>query len=138
MKPKIKQLKNLLYSIAFPIELIGSLAEPDIVNEWGFESKYWNSRQNKINLANYLEIKRLIEVFNISIEELHLMGQEIRSEKLAVRRKMKSKPIQSRRDNKDVRVGSGGSNRSKVRFPKKVRKTAWKRFYKLFPHLKPE
>lgn len=47
------------------------------------------------------------------------------------------KPIQQRRDNKDVLVGSGWSNINKIRYPKKCRKTAWKRFYKLFPHLKP-
>lgn len=28
------------------------------------------------------------------------------------------------------------SNRNKIRYPRKCRKTAWKRFYKLFPHLK--
>jgi len=26
-------------------------------------------------------------------------------------------------------------NRNKIRYPRKVRKTAWKRFYRLFPHL---
>jgi hypothetical protein len=30
------------------------------------------------------------------------------------------------------------SNRNKIRYPRKKRKTAWKRFYKLFPHLKHE
>lgn len=45
------------------------------------------------------------------------------------------KPL--RRDNKDIRVGSGGGNRNKIRRPRKCRKTAWKRFYKLFPKLKP-
>jgi hypothetical protein len=30
------------------------------------------------------------------------------------------------------------SNKNKIRYPRKARKTAWKRFYKLFPHLKPE
>ena len=32
----------------------------------------------------------------------------------------------------------GASNKNKIRYPRKKRKTAWKRFYKLFPHLKPE
>jgi hypothetical protein len=46
----------------------------------------------------------------------------------------------SHRDNKDATVGSGncGSNANTIRFPKKCRKTAWKRFYRLFPHLKNE
>lgn len=47
------------------------------------------------------------------------------------------KPVRERKDNKTtLNVGSGGTNRSWIRYPKKVRKTAWKRFYKLFPHLK--
>ena len=44
--------------------------------------------------------------------------------------------VKEGRDNKDVRVGSGGENKNSIRYPKKCRKTAWKRFYKLFPHLK--
>jgi hypothetical protein len=44
-----------------------------------------------------------------------------------------------RKDNKDyINRGNGCSNRNKVRYPKKVRKTAWKRFYRLFPSLDPE
>lgn len=43
-----------------------------------------------------------------------------------------------KKDQPDIKIGSGGSNRNKIRYPKKCRKTAWKRFYKLFPHLKKE
>lgn len=44
-----------------------------------------------------------------------------------------------RKDNKtSINRGSGGTNANKIRFPRKARKTAWKRFYKLFPHLKPQ
>jgi hypothetical protein len=48
----------------------------------------------------------------------------------------KNTPKKSERDNKDVKVGSGWDNINKIRYPKKCRKTAWKRFYKLFLHLK--
>jgi hypothetical protein len=42
-------------------------------------------------------------------------------------------------DNKSYKNGSGTNyNPNTIRYPKKNRKTAWKRFYKLFPHLKPE
>jgi len=48
-----------------------------------------------------------------------------------------SKP--PRQDNKtSINYGSGYSNGNTIRYPRKNRKTAWKRFYKLFPHLKPE
>lgn len=44
-----------------------------------------------------------------------------------------------RKDNKTyLNRGNGWSNVNKVRYPKKVRKTAWKRFYRLFPSLDPE
>ena len=44
-----------------------------------------------------------------------------------------------RQDNKTfINRGSGGTNANKIRFPRKARKTAWKRFYRLFPHLKPQ
>lgn len=44
------------------------------------------------------------------------------------------------KDNKTyINHGTGhGSNANRIRFPKKNRKTAWKRFYKLFPSLNPE
>jgi hypothetical protein len=45
----------------------------------------------------------------------------------------------ARQDNKDfINTGSAGSNANVIRFPKKARKTAWKRFYRLFPSLKPQ
>lgn len=53
----------------------------------------------------------------------------------------KKKPIRERKDNKDVINYGGGSAhyfQKAIRYPKKVRKTAWKRFYKLFPHLDPK
>lgn len=50
-----------------------------------------------------------------------------------------SMPPMPRQDNKTyINHGSGGSNWGWLRRPKKVRKTAWKRFYKLFPKLKWE
>lgn len=47
-------------------------------------------------------------------------------------------PKNPRQDNKTYLCGSGWSNACRTRYPKLVRKTAWKRFYKLFPHLDPK
>jgi hypothetical protein len=47
-------------------------------------------------------------------------------------------PKIERKDNKYVMVGSGRSNKNTIRYPSKKRKTAWKRFYKLFPFLNPK
>lgn len=47
-----------------------------------------------------------------------------------------SKPLGEGRDNKQVRVGSGGSNKNPIRYPSKKRnKRTWRNFYKLFPYL---
>lgn len=46
-------------------------------------------------------------------------------------------PRSPRKDNKDYKSGGGNSNNpNTIRYPKKVRKTAWKRFLKLFPFAK--
>ena len=46
-------------------------------------------------------------------------------------------PKPPRKDNKDyINYGSGHNGGTSIRYPKKGRKTAWKRFYKLFPKLK--
>ncbi len=46
------------------------------------------------------------------------------------------KPKPEGRDNKDIIVGSGGSNKNKIRYPSKKRSLGtWKKFYKLFPIL---
>lgn len=45
-------------------------------------------------------------------------------------------PKPPKQDNKQVHVGNGGSNKNKIRYPKKARSRAtWKRFYELFPHV---
>ena len=41
------------------------------------------------------------------------------------------------RDNKDRIIYTVGGGSSRIRYPKKIRKNAWKKFYKLFPKLKP-
>ncbi len=48
------------------------------------------------------------------------------------------KPIKEGRDNKNVRVGSGYPQGNTIRYPRKGHKNAWKKFYKLFPHLDPK
>lgn len=50
-----------------------------------------------------------------------------------------SMPDNPKQDNKTYKSGGGPNWNSKtIRYPKKCRKTAWKRFYRLFPDLKPD
>lgn len=86
----------------------------------------------------YLTIVELQKQLEMTDNEVIELGQTLRVERQKSKWEYSKKPIVSRRDNKTNKVGSGGSNSNKIRYPKKCRKTAWKRFYKLFPNLKPE
>lgn len=90
-------------------------------------------------IAAQIDAVKLAITMNLTVGEFNEYSDEIWMEIESTQL-----PAQTRRgetrDNKD-RVVFGKqnrSNRSKIRYPRKVRKTAWKRFYKLFPHLKPE
>jgi hypothetical protein len=52
--------------------------------------------------------------------------------------KMAKPPRQDNKTYLNTSPSGYASNRNKIRYPKKNRKTAWKRFYKLFPHLDPK
>lgn len=83
------------------------------------------------------ELWKLYKRSGLTIEEFYEMVKEVNFEKVSRRAIYKKKPTRIRKDNKDtINYGSGGYNRNVIRYPKKCRKTAWKRFYKLFPHLK--
>lgn len=85
----------------------------------------------------YVEIVTIAEELELTFDEITSRWREIYKEKFENKKIYRKRPTVIRKDNKDIRVGSGGSNKNKIRRPRKCRKTAWKRFYKLFPHLKP-
>lgn len=67
---------------------------------------------------------------NTSINAVWLLVNATRRNK---RNEYKDYPDVVRKDNgREINYGSGNSNRNKIRFPRKCRKTAWKRFNKLF------
>jgi hypothetical protein len=77
----------------------------------------------------------------VSLHEFLVFWATIYNDRLAQKNGLKIKPIIERKDNgtfKNKGSGYGNSNRNKIRYPKKCRKTAWKRFYRLFPHLAKE
>lgn len=86
------------------------------------------------SIDEQIEIYKLAEELKISDADLRILWFKTN---LARRNKAKQyhlKPQKEGRDNKDVQVGSGGSNRSKIRYPSKKRSIkTWKKFYKLFP-----
>ena len=103
-----------------------------------FHSSNNNVRgKNRAILIQIDAVKHAITM-NLTVEEFNDYSDEIWMEIRSVQLPLQTREGETR-DNKD-RVVEGGVNynRNKIRYPKKVRKTAWKRFYKLFPHLKPE
>lgn len=96
---------------------------------------YPTHKQWKVEREQYYEVFYLAELKGWTEDQLKIEWWKARRAQLYKHHSYHQKPIQQRRDNKDVRVGSGGSNRSSVRFPREARKTAWKRFWKLFPGL---
>lgn len=90
----------------------------------------------KRRLEQRLQIHQLAEKLKISEEEKNKMWYEQTTKVAKNKAELKKKPVKEGRDNKDVLVGSGGSNHSSVRYPSKKRSlSTWKKFYKLFPRL---
>lgn len=85
------------------------------------------------------ELKQLIKDINLSKEEFYQIVNEIRSNNWERRKVMNRKPTKVRKDNSiwTPPYENVTEQSTKIRYPRKCRKTAWKRFYKLFPKLKP-
>ena len=88
----------------------------------------------------------LEEIFELAkhlkvLKHINNMWKEhYRGSKFCENRQLYNKmPKRPRQDNKDFRnKGNGQPQRGWLRYPRKKRRTAWKRFYKLFPHLDPD
>lgn len=83
----------------------------------------------------YTEIKNIILLLNISKEEYCKLAKDEYKKFLNTNKQLRVNNLKETRDNKGVYVGSGGSNKNSVRYPKKNRsKKVWKIFYKMFPY----
>lgn len=89
-------------------------------------------------LKNAIEIYELSDKVGFNEELIFSYWYIIRSIKKERHEEYKKKPRRVRKDNKDTINRGGHSNRNTIRKPKKKRKTAWKRFYKLFPSFDPK
>jgi hypothetical protein len=88
---------------------------------------------------NCHELYDLFKLSGMTHNEFREMVEGISLTKNENKNSLKGSPPKESRDNKTVRVGNGrNKNPNTIRFPKKCRKTAWKRFYKLFPNLENE
>lgn len=153
-KDKLKRLKHLMYTIQFPYSFDYAIAEmrkqpfvckhtkeeiiEDINNRLTIyvRQKYPNDLIQREK--DKLEIYKLAEELNIDVFEMWYEQNALAKSNKAL---YEMKPVRERKDNKDVLNLSrhpGGNGRNSIRYPKKNRKTAWKRFYKLFPKLDPK
>lgn len=98
-------------------------------------AKYISEKQCKELHSAYSEIKKLILELKIDNTTYNKIAKEEAKKKFNIFDSLKLNNLKETRDNKGVYVGSGGSNRNSVRYPKKNRsKKVWKMFYKMFPY----
>ena len=80
------------------------------------------------------QIYKLSDELNFTETEVEVLWNHVRREKYRNHTDYNQSPPKEGRDNKDVHVGGGGSNRCMIRYPSKKRSIkTWKKFYKLFP-----
>lgn len=143
-RTNLRKLRNLIYKFSADVQFYdprwlnhkdpafctqffetARMYQDFIKYKWSSPSKWMITRKELWDL--YCEM-------NLTPEQLYEIAVDVISIRESNRVQLNGRPPRSRKDNGQQKVGSGGSNRNKVRFPKKCRKTAWKRFYKLFPH----
>ena len=95
----------------------------------------------KNNIKNIEKLYNILFSLNLTQDEIEDIWLFYRS-KYKIRHDMYNKIFieqhTEHRDNKNYINYTGGGGSNKIRYPRKCRKTAWKRFYKIFPHLNPE
>jgi hypothetical protein len=133
-KEKLRKVKNLMY--AHPLtwnkpsdrKVIFELYEQH-KNDL-YKSKQWWGR-----ITELITLYKFIDELGLTEQEINEMWSSISRDQAKQKAEYKKKPQKEGRDNKDVHVGGGGSNRTMVRYPSKKRSIrTWKKFYNLFPY----
>lgn len=132
-KKKYRRLKFLIHKY----DMWYRFADLDFLNQQiAIYSNHLDDKKCKEYFTAYTEIKNLISVLKIDKEEYRKIASEEYKNFAETRDQLKVNNLKETRDNKGVYVGSWGSNRNKIRRPKKNRsRQTWKMFYKMFPEL---
>jgi hypothetical protein len=134
-KEKLRKLKNLMYKYPningmYPKEHIKRHKDKITEKDSKFSKKY----VDKIN--DIYDIYSIADDLKMTEKELKIMWINMSKERQENKAEYKKKPLKEGRDNKDVLVGSGSSQRGWLRYPSKKRSlSTWKKFYKLFPQV---
>ena len=106
----------------------------DIIKLRDTTSKHLDNKAQK-NLHNKcVELLELIGDLKLADWDIYNISTRQQIKKFKFQDSMKNNSKETR-DNKGVYVGSGGSNRNSIRYPKKARsKKTWAMFYSMFPY----
>jgi len=97
-----------------------------------FVQHSYNHNYNK-HLAERVELLNLFKELDYSDDEAYQLWVKIFYDRWKLSRQYNAKPIPVRKDNPNI-YGAEFHGFGTPRQPRKVRKTAWKRFKKLFPN----
>ena len=123
-KKKIRRLKHLLSQHFMHSQFFQSWKKSILEDD-----------SNHSKVLERKEIFRLAEELGINDNNLAIMWEENWSRHNKQSQEYRKRPQKEGRDNKDIPVGGGGSNRCMIRYPSKKRNLyTWKKFYKLFPY----
>lgn len=99
------------------------------------DENFTHNKRYKKTYNEYVEIKKLVLELKISVTEYMIIAQEELKNRNNMHYNLRLNNLKETRDNKGTYIGSGGSNRYKVRYPKKNRsRKVWAKFYEMFPY----
>ncbi len=128
---KLRRLKTLMYK--HPMWFHDWQQDKTKVLEWQ-KNLQINDGKRKIIANELAEIHMIADELKLTEKEALDIWSEQSTKRFTNKSIMNGSPLKEGRDNKNVHVGSGGSNRNKIRYPSKKRSIkTWKKFYKLFP-----
>jgi len=127
---QVKKLRNMT-------KIVHVMTAANIESITPYMEKHGDGKMKR-QVQTAKSILALYKQAGIELKDAYLHWGHNHYEQMKRHHSMNVMPKNPRQDNKSyINYGSGGGNGASIRRPKKVRKTAWKRFYKLFPRLKP-
>lgn len=129
-RKKIRRLRYLIHKY----DIYGQFSNFNYLDEQIKNySEYLTEKHCKERYDAYSELKNIISELNIDINTYNKIVKEESTKIYNSYSERQINNLKETRDNKGVYVGSGGSNKNSIRYPKKNRsKRVWKIFYEMF------
>lgn len=127
---KLRRIKTLMYKH----RMVSRFYKKEELTKFLSDMTKFDTQKHKDMVAEITEIHKLSDEIGLTDEQIRDIWYEQVSMFFKNQSIYSRRPQKEGRDNKDVEVGTGGSNRNKIRYPSKKRSIkTWKKFYKLFP-----